>query len=439
MAVEETSVPLSAARQQEFLLKWLCEERADQLDQLWRTADLTRAQFAGDTVPVWATVKISNHCSEDCVFCGLRAGKRELRRYRMDPGAVLDCARSAKELGCQTLVLQSGSDPQLADGLSVLIRRIRDETGLAVMLSLGERSEAELEAWRQAGASGYLLRFLTANTALYRLLHGGPVEDPRRRLPLLGKLKNMGYKVGSGILVGFPGQSLESLADDLELIGKLDLDIVLAGPYIWPAEFGTWCRTPQPGDANSALSVLKVIALARQLCPGADIPAGSALATVGSLDAYGMALQRGANAVVMDLTPADVRGEYRCYPERQLLEPSVVDGKAGQLKALISRWRGEAATASSSVADGAVVPDKRLHVCICMGSSCFSRGNVRMVSMVRDLVARQGLGERVVLEGHLCEGLCKHGPNVTIDGNLQQRADPAEVVEAIRQHPKVKG
>lgn len=439
MSGNESMAAAPGDRQQEFLMTWLREEQPGQLEQLWRMADMTRAQFAGDTVPVWGAVKISNYCDDDCVFCGLHAGNKVLKRYRLDAREILSCAQRAVALGCQTLILQSGCDPQVADGLSALISRIRDETGLAVSLSLGERSEAELAAWHQAGASSYLLRFMTANTILYRLLHGGPVKDPRHRLPLLGVLKNIGYRVGSGILVGFPGQSLESLADDLELMRKLDLDIVLVGPYIWPAEFGAWRSTPQPQDDNSSVAVLKAIALARQLCPGADIPAGAALATVGSMDAYGLALQRGANAVVLDLTPPEVREEYRCYPGRVFLEPSIVDGKAERLRELMARWRGGAATAASTVPGRAAANDERLHVCICMGSSCFSRGNSRIVPAVKDLLASNGLRGRAVLEGHLCEGLCNHGPNVTIDGKLHQRANPVEVLEAIRRHPKMKG
>jgi hypothetical protein len=174
------------------------------------------------------------------------------------------------------------------------------------------------------------------------------------------------------------------------------------------------------------------MALARQLCPGADIPCGEALTTVGSPDTHAMALQRGANTVVVDLTPPRMRNEYRCYPDRVSFEPTAFGNQAETLRETIARWRGGAATASSAAEDQAAPPDNRLHVCICMGSSCFSRGNNRMVAAVK------GLGERVVLEGHLCEGLCKHGPNVMIDGELQQHADPTEVIEAIRRHPKFK-
>ena len=437
MNADTPEAPSPATRQQEFLLGWLREERPKRLEQLWRMADLTRAQFAGDTVHVWGAVKISNHCVDDCVFCGLRAENRELKRYRMDADEIASCAKRALELGCRTVLLQSGRDPQLADNLCDVIGRIRERTGLRVALSLGERSEAELAAWRKAGASCYLLRFMTANTTLYRLLHGGPVDDPRRRLPLLSTLKRLGYQVGSGVLVGFPGQSHESLADDLELMRTLDLDIVTIGPYIWPAEFGAWHRTPQPGDANSPQTVLKVMALARQLCPGAEIPSGAALSSVGTVEAHGLALQRGANAVVVDLTPPGTRGEYRCYPDRVALEPAAFEHQAERLRGLIDRWRGGAATAASA-SGGPARPDKRVQVCFCMGSSCFSRGNNRMVSAVKNQLARQGLADRVAIEGHLCEGLCKEGPNVTIEGEMKHHAEAAEVVEAIRRHPKLK-
>jgi NADH:ubiquinone oxidoreductase subunit E len=157
---------------------------------------------------------------------------------------------------------------------------------------------------------------------------------------------------------------------------------------------------------------------------------------VGSLESHGQALQRGANVVVVDLTPARMRGEYRCYPDRVSLEPATFDNQAEQLRSQINRWRGGAATAST--ATDQAKPDQRVHVCFCMGSSCFSRGNNRMVSAVKNQLTRQGLADRVAIEGHLCEGLCKDGPNVTIDGEMQHHAEPVEVVEAIQRHPKLK-
>lgn len=438
MSADESSAPSQATRQREFLLTWLREERPEALEALWRRADLTRAQFAGDAVGVWGAIKISNHCVDDCVFCGLRAESRVLNRYRMDAAEILAAARRAAELGCQAVLLQSGRDLQLADGLDLVIRRIREETGLAVALSLGEQSEAALAAWRQAGASSYLLRFMTSNTTLYRLLHAGPVADPRRRLPLLAMLRQLGYKVGSGLLVGFPGQSRESLVDDLELMHKLNLSSVLIGPYIWPEEFGAWHQTPQPGDANSAQMVMKVMALARELCPGADIPSGAALSTVGSLDDHGLALRRGANSVVVDLTPAVRRDEYRCYPHRVALDSATFASQVATWRDSIGRSPGEAAATGTADEVQSAAPEKRLRVCICMGSSCFSRGNNRTVAAVKNLLAHEDLDRRVVLEGHLCEGLCKQGPNVTINGERQPVADPAAVLEAIRRHPKLK-
>ncbi len=433
MSGDEGMVFSAADRQKEDLIGWLRATRAEKLEELWHTADETRAQNVGDRVNVWGAIKLSNHCVDRCAFCGLRGDNRQIERYRMDASGILVCARQAASLGCGTVLLQSGRDLQLPDDLANTIRCIRDQTGLKVALSLGERSEAELKVWRQAGADTYLLRFLTANPTLFRLLHQGRIADPRRRLPLLAMIRQLGYQVGSGILVGFPGQSHASLADDLGILRTLDPDVVMVGPYIWPAEFGSWRRSPRSGDANSVQSVLTAVALARQLCPNADIVSGAALSTVGSLEAHGLALQRGANTLILDLTPPNLRDANRCYPGRRALVPEVFHSAPEELAATITRWRSGAVIASNCGQQA-----ERLRIGICMGSSCFSRGNNRLVAALKELLATEGLEQHVLLEGHLCEGFCSDGPNVTIDGEYRHQADPADVIKTIRHHPRLK-
>lgn len=422
-------------RDSRFLLEWLGENRADALEGLWKLADDTRAQFVGGEVGVWGTVKLSNHCDDQCAFCGLRAGNDALPRFRLTTNEVLAAAKAAAIAGSTVIVLQSGRDAALAGvWVADLVRRIREETGLPVALALGERAEAELAAWRHAGAESYLLRFITANTTLYQFLHCGGSDDPRRRMPVLATLKKLGYRVGSGVLVGFPGQSVASLVDDLELIRKLDLDIVLAGPYVWPAELSQGRPAVQNRDPNSALAVMKVLALARQLCPNADIPSTTALAAVGGADVHALALARGANIVVVDFTPVAQREQYGCYPGRSPVDEHAWN--SGSLRVAIEhrrQWPIPVEPAGAGPDGAALPPPRPICVGVCMGSSCFSRGNNRTVAAVQNFIAAQHAEGRVVLEGHLCAGQCKQGPNVTIAEEPRRCADAAAVIENIRQ------
>jgi biotin synthase len=426
----------------DYLMEWLKENRSERLLELRRAAHEVRVQFFGAAARLWGTVKISNHCDDVCGFCGLRSGNHELPRYRMTTEQVLQSARQAADSRCQTLVLQSGRDPQLStDWLRELIGRIRGETGLAVALSLGECSETEAAAWRNAGAEYYLLRFMTCHTTLYRLLHDAECKDSRRRLPLLATLKDLGYQVGSGLLVGFPGQSHAGLADDLELIRKLDLNVVLIGPYIWPASLGQWHLQPSTGEPNSASAVLTVLALARQLCPEAEIPSTSALATVGGMDVHQEALHGGANVMMLEFTPAKLSGHYRSYPHRAALEGSDLHKGSARLRTILGIDGAEDKSAGkieANVADGDIPVEPPLRIGFCMGSSCFSRGNNRSVAMIKDFIRREHLEGRVILEGHHCEGQCKDGPNAVIGAEHRQHADPAAVLELLRKRFKLK-
>lgn len=427
----DVNPPVGARPRQEFLLRWLGEQRAEALTPLWQAAERTRREFLGLETPLWAAVKLSNHCDEDCAFCGLRVSQSSLPRYRLSAEEVLAAGRSAAAAGCKVLVLQSGRDEGLsAEWISGLIGRLRQETpNLAIALSLGERSESEVAAWRRAGAEKYFLRFITSNPLLYRFLHGSRCGDPRRRLPLLAALKKLGYQVGSGLLVSFPGQSTEGLAADLEFLRGLDLEAVLIGPYIWPAELAGARPPSREGGANSAAPVQKVLALARLLCPSTDIPVTAGLFAVGGPASRAEALGHGANTLVIDFTPPQAARQYACYPVPERLDEAAWSGGAGGLRRIVE---ARAEPSGPSNAGGQV------RIGVCMGSSCFCRGNNRTVGAIRDLLAAQKTSGRAVLEGHLCEGRCKDGPNVSIDGKMHPQAQTEAILEILRQHLRPK-
>jgi len=305
------------------ILDWLRETDEGRLAHLFQQADAVRKKRVGDEVHLRGLIEISNHCVRQCGYCGLRKGNRNLDRYRMSEEEIMACAREAMGYGYGTVVMQSGEDYGIgADWLAGIVRRIKAETPLAVTLSLGERPDEDLEAWRDAGADRYLLRFETSDPELYRIIHPdlpGRVSD---RIAMLRRLEDMGYEVGSGVMVGIPGQTYESLANDIETFRELDLDMIGIGPYIshpaTPLGAGEW-KHPIPEDEqapNTEIMVYKTIALTRLACPEANIPSTTALATINREAGRENGLMCGANIVMPNLTPLQYRAKYEIYPAK---------------------------------------------------------------------------------------------------------------------------
>jgi biotin synthase len=339
------------------ILGWLRETDSTRLNDLWRLADQTRQEYVGSQVHLRGLVELSNYCVRQCAYCGLRAGNTGLARYRLSDREILECAEKAVEFGYGTVVLQSGEDPGLTcQRVAALVRQIKAETPLAVTLSLGERDDAELAAWRKAGADRYLIRFETSNVALYERIHpprteavssnaprlwsrgqDGAASAHHPRMAILATLRRLGYEVGSGVMIGIPGQTYDDLADDVEWFGRLDLDMIGVGPYLAHPDTPlanvsqTGMSGPLIGVGQTRISGLlgdgdqapateemtyKMIALARLVCPRANIPATTALATVNKRDGRELGLMRGANVVMPNLTPTKYRALYEIYPEK---------------------------------------------------------------------------------------------------------------------------
>ncbi len=299
---------------------WLRESDDRRLTELWRTADDVRRRNVGDEVHLRGLTEFSNHCVRRCAYCGLGAHNRGLERYRMNADEILACADKAVELGYGTIVLQSGQDSGTsAQWFAEVITEIRKRTPLVVTLGLGERSADELALWRQAGAGRYLLRFETSDRALYERIH--PDLDGVRsdRIAILHQLRGLGYEAGSGVMIGLPGQTYETLARDIELFGELDLDMIGSGPFI-PNPHTPPARSAEEQVPNSEIMSYKVIALTRLVCPRANIPATTAVATLNSRAGYELGLQRGANVVMPNITPPQYRKLYEIYPSKAGVE-----------------------------------------------------------------------------------------------------------------------
>jgi biotin synthase len=308
------------------LMTWLQETDAHRLEQLWAEADRVRRANVGDEVHLRGLIEISNHCIRRCAYCGLRVERTELARYRMTPAEVMESARDAVKFGYGTVVLQAGEDPGWhADEIADLIRHIKSETPLAVTLSLGERTPDEWRLWRAAGADRYLLRFETSNRTLYDLIHPvGPHGRPADRIAMLRELRALGYEIGSGVMIGIPGQTYADLARDLETFRELNLDMIGVGPFIphpdtplgGAAHRRDACATPAEQPPASELMTFKMIALARLTCPRANIPSTTALATLNIKEGRELGLQRGANIVMPNVTPLKYRALYEIYPAK---------------------------------------------------------------------------------------------------------------------------
>lgn len=305
---------------------WLRETDPAKLESLWEAADAVRREAVGDAVHLRGLLEISNHCVRRCAYCGLAADNLGMARYRMSGDEILACAREAFGYGYGTVVMQAGEDYGIEAGwLADVIGRIKAELPLAVTLSMGERPFEELKLWKDAGADRYLLRFETSDPELYQHIHpplGGQTLD---RFDILKHLRGLGYETGSGVMIGIPGQSYTTLARDIDMFRRYDLDMVGVGPYIANplTPLGRGEITPAIAAAdqvpNTELMTYKVIALTRLVCPQANIPSTTALATINKTSGRELGLARGANVVMPNVTPVEYRTKYEIYPGKACL------------------------------------------------------------------------------------------------------------------------
>ncbi|MFB3880601.1 MAG: [FeFe] hydrogenase H-cluster radical SAM maturase HydE [Armatimonadota bacterium] len=315
--IEEVAVTARAAREE---LARLLECDDATAEELYAAADGVRARAVGDEVHLRALVEFSNTCRRDCLYCGLRRSNKALSRYRMAPEKIVAVGREAARLGFGTVVLQSGEDPWYsADALAEVVRGIRRGAETAVTLSIGERRPEEYLTLRRAGADRFLLRIETSSPTLFGQLH--PDSDWQARRECLAVLREQGYQVGSGVMIGLPDQTTEMLADDLLFLQSLDLDMIGVGPFIpHPA-------TPLASATGGTLGLaLRFVACMRLLCPQALIPATTAL---GALHPEGrqQALRAGANVLMPNCTPVAYRERYQLYPGRLRATDSAAEGR----------------------------------------------------------------------------------------------------------------
>ena len=277
---------------------------------LYKYALKTKQAYYGNKVYLRGLIEFSNICRQDCLYCGIRASNAKVKRYRLSPEEILGCCDQGYDLGYRTFVLQSGEDLWYTEEiLNSLIQEIkRRYPEVAITLSIGERRVETYLSLFTAGADRFLMRHETASKELYETLH--PTMRFEKRRTCLSALKDIGYQVGAGFMVGLPGQTFANLAEDLRYLIELRPDMIGIGPFIPHSE------TPLGVEkAGTIVDTLVMVALARLLIPESLIPATTAL---GTLHPQGreLALKAGANVVMPIITPTSVRKQYALYENK---------------------------------------------------------------------------------------------------------------------------
>lgn len=270
-----------------------------------------REAVYGKDVYTRGLVEFSNICKNNCKYCGIRRDNKNAERYRLTEEQIFECADMGYELGFRTIVLQGGEDPYFTDERLVpIIREIkRRHPDVAVTLSIGERAKESYQRLFEAGADRYLLRHETADQAHYESLHPAEMSF-EHRMNCLRELKEIGYQVGAGMMIGSPGQTTANLVKDLRFLQDLKPEMVGIGPFI--PHHDTEYADKEAGSVEMTLKLLSII---RLMLPEVLLPATTAL---GTLDPRGRekGILAGANVVMPNLSPSDVRGKYLLYDNK---------------------------------------------------------------------------------------------------------------------------
>lgn len=334
------------------ILAWLYEKDKKKLEQLFFAANEIRQKYVGNDIHLRGLIEISNYCSRECAYCGIHKSNNSIQRYRMTSKEIIDCARLAKKFKYGTIVMQSGEDLNIkAEWLADIIYKIKKETSLAITLSLGERSYNDFKIWKEAGADRYLLRFETTDPNLYKIIHPSKsIETIRQnenklninpRIFILKELRNIGYAIGTGVMVGVPGQTYDTLANDILAFKEIDIDMIGVGPYIEHPDTTLSINKININNQveNTDEMTYKTIALTRLACPESNIPSTTALSTINKKSGRKTGLLCGANIIMPNLTPLIYRSKYEIYPNKYGIDLNAEDINANVVNLIKSIGR----------------------------------------------------------------------------------------------------
>lgn len=287
-------------------------DEQQEMDQvLFAKARKIQNRVFGNQIYIRGLIEFTNYCKNNCYYCGIRRENGEVERYRLSKEQILDCCKEGYQLGYRTFVLQGGEDPNFTDDriCDIVSSMKENHPDCAITLSLGERERESYERFYQAGAERYLLRHETADERHYRRLHP-PELSLEHRKACLKALKEIGYQVGAGFMVGSPGQTVEHLAEDLEFLWELQPHMIGIGPFISHKE------TPFANEKNGSVEqTLFLIGILRLMFPKCLIPATTALGTLAA-DGRERGILAGANVIMPNLSPVSVREQYSLYDNK---------------------------------------------------------------------------------------------------------------------------
>lgn len=293
----------------EDIRKLICSDEFDEV--LFEKADMTRQLYYGRDVYIRGLIEISSYCHNNCLYCGIRSGNTKAERYRLDENEILECCRTGYQLGFRTFVLQGGEDPFFTDSMicSIVSSIKKHFPECAITLSLGEKSYESFVLYKNAGADRYLLRHETADNDHYHKLHPSEMS-PENRKKCLFDLKKIGFQTGAGFMVGPPFQTPENIITDLRFLQELNPEMIGVGPFICHE------NTPFADKRNGDLKLcLRILAVLRLMFPDVLLPATTALGTI-SPDGREQGLKAGANVVMPNLSPKNVRKKYSLYDNK---------------------------------------------------------------------------------------------------------------------------
>lgn len=327
MSIEEILKKESFLREDIILL--LSAEGVERTLLFEKSAEV-KAKYIGNKVWFRGLIEFSNVCGKDCLYCGIRKGNKNLKRYNLTDDEILDAARFAYENRYGSIALQSGEleSPFVTDRIENLLHKIKElsDGKLGVTLSVGEQEPDVYKKWYDAGAHRYLLRVESTNRELYHKIHpNNKKHDFDRRLNCLKSLQNIGYQTGTGVMIGLPFQTLDDLAGDLMFMSDFNIDMVGMGPYIEHAD------TPLIVHLDKLLPLkerfdltLKMIAIIRIMMKDINIVAATALQAIDPIGRE-KAVRIGANILMPNITPGKYRDSYKLYDNKPCTDDSAED------------------------------------------------------------------------------------------------------------------
>ncbi|WP_051533983.1 [FeFe] hydrogenase H-cluster radical SAM maturase HydE [Desulfitibacter alkalitolerans] len=290
----------------------LLKAEGEDSEALFAAAFKVREQEFGKEVYLRGIIEFSNYCSKNCLYCGIRA-ENSIHRYRMTIDEITAAAQDIKNAGIGTVVLQSGEDAWWSpERIMSLIKSIKEQVGITITLSIGERSREEYALYREAGVERFLLKIETTSKDIFTRMHPDDCLFQRKKCSVW--LKELGYMNGSGCIIGLPGQCERDLAADILWFRDMGMDMIGVGPFV-PAQ-NTPLENHPPG---STFMTIKTVAVIRLICRKAFLPATTALETLeekGQLKA----LKAGANVIMLNYTPQTYKSNYKIYSNKKAIK-----------------------------------------------------------------------------------------------------------------------